>query len=285
MYCIQNFGHSDLTQGIMVQSSLGFFEITDPAISNIVLSLPKGKTLTLTGLYSLIKKHSRSPIDEVVEYFEVDLGIIVRTSVPRLQLELATTSDQIANIANKLGYPSQDDQHEQKKSKLVIVAFEGYPDTAFIKQHMDSLDARDRLLVGFQARDCYIISSVWYPDSLTPCPLCNIDFALDRIFFDPKDAMMGLSDVYDLTKTLGGEIPAIPLDSTDIAFIIRYLKQYTDALVGGGFAAFSPFDPLMTSVIDVPSLKRQTVKVPFSPLCDCIRTKTNVGDVMEQENA
>ena len=191
------------------------------------------------------------------------------TDITASSLALVSHSPELTKIARLLGFEVCEAQ--LPAADTIVLAFKGSPDEEAIRSVMDTIAEDCRLLVVFQAREKFIASSAWSPASRFPCPFCVIDFALDRVFYDPKDTHMGLSDVYDLTRSFGADEPHIPVSDADIAFVLRFVRQHTDALAGTGFAGFEAFDPLMASAIDFVRLNRQAVRIPLSPLCDCIQ--------------
>lgn len=278
MYCIQNFGLSSLIDRVLVQSNRGFFEISDAGVSEIVRNLPKAQLIRKTCLFNLIHQHTDDNPSDVLDYLIDILGIVSKTDIEQSSVYFTSQSERFVNTARMMQFEAFQDLPFTEPSSIHVIAFDGTPDEEVVKRTMASLADTSRLLILFQARDCFIISSAWSPLSRLPCPLCTIDFALDRVFFDPKDTMMGLSDVYDLARCHGEKEPHIPIDCSDIAFVLRFVKQYTDAMTGMGFAGFAPFDPLLTSVVNMSTLNRQLIKVPLSPLCDCLYRKQSCNN-------
>lgn len=269
MYCIQSFGLNPFQNGILVQTSRGFFEINDESVCRLITALPRASLVSNNDLHILLKRHIGDDGKEVLAYLGEVLGIVSETSLAPSSLSVITSSNRLAEVARVFNFEISDQPMTPKKDVNVLL-FEGSPDENMVRNTMQHQPGVSRLVVGFQARNNFVVSSVWSANSSLPCPMCVIDFAFDRVFYDPKDTVMGLSDVYNLARNLGTTEPHIPLADLDMAFVLRYLRQHTDALTGTGFGGFAPFDPLMTSIIDFTALNRQSVRVPFSPLCDCI---------------
>lgn len=268
MYCINYFGISPFQGGLLIQTSRGFFEISDMNVCGLVAALPRSGLVSYNDLNTLLKRHVGDDGDEVLEYLGEVLGIVTKTSLTPSSLSVISSSPRLAEVARFLSIEISD-QSTMPQADVNVLLFEGSPDEAMVRNTMKRQPEGSRLLVGFQARNNFVVSSVWSTKLGLPCPMCVIDFALDRVFYDPKDTVMGLSDVYDLARSLGTKEPHIPLDDADMAFVLRYVRQYMDALTGSGFGGFVPFDPLMASVVDFTALNRQSVRVPLSPVCDC----------------
>ncbi|MCV9906660.1 hypothetical protein OIV19_03395 [Brucella sp. HL-2] len=278
MYCIQSFGLNPFQNGLLVQTSRGFFEINEANVCRLITALPRQGLVSKDDLYILLKRHIGDDGKEVLAYLGEVLGIVSETKLTPSSLSVITSSNRLAEVARVLNFELSN-HPMAPKADVNVLLFEGTPDEDMVRNTMQHQPGVSRLVIGFLARNNFVVSSVWSANSSLPCPMCVIDFALDRVFYDPKDTVMGLSDVYSLARSLGTTEPHIPLADLDIAFVLRYLRQHTDALTGMGFGGFAPFDPLMASIIDFTALNRQSVRVPFSPLCDCIhRYPVNQAD-------
>ncbi|MDO1510221.1 MULTISPECIES: hypothetical protein [unclassified Neisseria] len=271
MYCIPNFGLSRFDGGLLIQTPKGFFEITNSRVCEIILSLPRsGGLIEDVEVIQLLERGEENDSQEVMSYLVETLGIIAKTNISNKSSLVMTTSSIWADVARYLDFDVIE-KMEVQPGKINVMIFEGAPEERIIDAAIQELSENDQLIIGFCARSNFVISSTWFRNSGLPCPLCTVDFSLDRVFFDPHDAGMGLSDVYDFVRSLNVKEPSISLRKTDIAFLLRYVKQYIESLSGIGFGAFSPFDPLFTSVIDLAELNRQLVRIPLSPLCNCIK--------------
>ncbi len=271
MFCIQNFGLSSVQDGLFLQTSRGFHEVNDGNIRNIITALPRADLISKTNLQKLLKSHvADEEYDDVLNYLIDVLGIVFETGLSPSTLSISASSERFAEIGRLFGYEISR-QKTTPSADVHILLFDGPPDEEMVRRIIRNQPNGNRIVIGFQARNNYVISSVWSAGEGLPCPMCVVDFAHDRVFYDPKDSVMGLSDVYDLVRSLKAKEPHIPMGNAELAFILRYVTQYTDALTGAGFGGFTPFDPLMTSVIDFTALNRQLLRVPLSPLCACVQ--------------
>ncbi|TKU80071.1 hypothetical protein [Citrobacter sp. wls708] len=123
------------------------------------------------------------------------------------------------------------------------------------------------LMVG----DKFIISHAYSRDYLTPCILCLYDYVMDKVFMDRQNKISSMSDVINhINENYGIKAPGAPVSELDLFYLMRELEQYLLTFKGDGRSAFTGCDISMSKIININSLEKTSLCIPFSPKCDCL---------------
>lgn len=123
------------------------------------------------------------------------------------------------------------------------------------------------LMVG----DNFVISQAYSRSNLTPCVLCLYDYVMDKIFTDRKNKIRSMSEVINyINENFGMKAPGAPVSELDLFYLMRELEQYLLTFSGNGRSAFTGCDISMSKIININTLEKTLLCIPFSPKCDCL---------------
>jgi McbB family protein len=278
VYAVRPFGHAIGNDGMTLQNSLGFFQIENPEIAGIVRSLDGLSEVCRTELRTRISESTEESVDTVLEYLVNEIGLIAEAQDFTEPPLFISFSDKLRSLAQViLGDQAEiADGHDldgiQFKKQTVTLAFEGHFALPDYESVVERLQEDSAISVLFQVRETIVISAPWLKSALIPCPLCTLDYASDRILFNPADSGMALSDVVDLLSENGvDQPPAIPLPASELAFALSLVPRIWDTTSNRHLVRNVPIDPHASLVVDTEKKCWSETRVPFSPLCDCVR--------------
>lgn len=280
MYFIQPYGYVIEKKQTLLQTVNGVFEVNSDALASLIIELSNYKSIKIDSLQKLIRSKTQDNLDDVIDYLIKDIGVLREGNFKQnLDIQIFGSSDRILSLFKNSWDDIEISIYECKNfeklnlpNMLSAIFFDGYPDEAYINRTIKLLPSNSCVILIYQIRECFVISSIWRPNSGVPCPKCNIDYSFDRVFFDPSEVGMGISDIFDFTRNSNyPRIPKFPISNLDLHFVSRFLRQYVESLSGTGFLGMSPFDPLSHTVINISNLKHLALKIPFSPHCNCLR--------------
>jgi len=279
-YVVRAFGHAISDGGMTIQNSLGFFEVSDPEIIEVILSLKEIGRITHTRLRQKIEVLTNEASDDVLQYFVEEIGMLVEIEESLEKPVFLSDSSRLRNFGEAIfgGGATVGSTHSLKElsslERPITLGFEGNLDTELVSKFVEKISDDTRLSVFFQVRDTVVITPNWLKSAFTPCPLCVYDFASDRVLYNPADTVLSLSDVIDILRQNGApSIPEIPLKNDELAFALSLLPRTWEIASSEHLLRNHAIDPHEAILIDTDAKRWAGAKIPFSPLCSCIHQK------------
>jgi len=279
-YVIRAFGHAIGGDGVTIQNSLGFFEISDPGIVKVILSLKEMGHISHDRLCQKIALLTNEAFEDVIHYLVEEVGMLVEIEERLEKPVLLSGSSRLRSFGEAiLGdlaavRPTHYLGDLSSLKRPITLGFEGNLDTDVVARVIGEISDDTRFSVFFQVRDIIVITPNWLKNAFTPCPLCVYDFACDRVLYNPADTVLSLSDVIDILRQNGvPSVPGIPLKNDELAFALSLLPRTWEIASAGHLLRNHTIDPHEAILIDTDAKRWAGARIPFSPLCSCIHEK------------
>jgi McbB family protein len=277
-YAVIPFGLSESSKGAYIQTIMGFFEIEDPATVSILKRIINERTVSDVELRYLLRDGDDDQYNSIIHALENDLNLLVSIPMPR-SIELQNPSRRIRslfrfsfpNIVEKIAAIVGTAPAASPLADVSLYVCERTPSRNELENAVSGISKEQILISIFPVRETVVITSPYRADARVPCPCCIFDYATERVFFNASETELSLYDVFSLVVEGGAMPPCLPVGDDDWLYVARHTKKYTDTLNGFGFSSISRPDPFLTSIIDLANLSSKRTKVPFSPICNCLR--------------
>jgi McbB family protein len=145
-----------------------------------------------------------------------------------------------------------------------------------IERIQEKIDDDTISIFLFQIGEYFLISHAFCKSKVLPCILCLHDYVMDKFLNDNTnkpnsiyDAINFISENYDIN------IPNAAIDDLDLAYLIREVRQYLLTLSGNGRGIFSGCDVNRAKIINIYTLEKSELTIPFSPRCGCLHKYHN----------
>jgi len=277
-YAIRAFGHAVGKDGMVFQNSLGFYEVTNPDVVNVIQHMAGRSYILKKEIETFIRGNTDESVDDILEYLSMEVSLLEYSEKKNINSIFASDSSRLRNVAEYLmGESVHVSTIDEALKNLngdvaIMVGFEGSPCIKTIELFCENLNSRSYFSAWFQIGETIVITPNWLKSSFIPCPLCVYDFASNRVLFNPNDSMLSLSDVIDILDQYGiKEIPDIPISKDELVFAISMALRNFEIAEGRHVIRGHRIDPYDTTVIDLDTKRWSGTRVPFSPMCSCLR--------------
>ena len=235
----------------------------------------------IDDIESLLRRFSLCEMSsDVISYLSDEIGIIQSITSSRSTIYLMINEAKFSELIKKV-YPewnveSFETSEYQDKADIAIFILEFISEER-ISEIIAQINSRTAISFLLPVRERLVLTPFWRKNTACPCPRCQIDYLCEKVFFNPIDVEQSLSEVMEYLISNGfGHLPAVTISSRDLLYILRYLQQKLDVLLGNAtLSSTLSLDPHASIVFEVETLKKSEVRIPFSPRCDCINFHSN----------
>lgn len=152
---------------------------------------------------------------------------------------------------------------------IVDMIYSADPDD--IENIQNLLSGNSTIIFIFLIGDYFVISHAYTKTIMSPCVLCLYDYVMEKVFSDTKTKINSLASVVDYINNIyRSSAPQAQADELDLFYLMRELNQYLLTLTGNGRCAFTGCDVNQSRLINIHTLERANLTVPFSPKCNCM---------------
>lgn len=154
---------------------------------------------------------------------------------------------------------------------IYVVDMLNYNDCEKIELIQNKLSSESIVIFLFVVGDCFVISHSYSKTNLIPCALCLYDYMMENVFSDRKNKISSLSEVIDyINSSHKIKAPGAFISELDYFYMLRELEQYLLTLTGNGRGAFTGCDINSAKIININTLEKKDLVIPFSPKCNCM---------------
>ncbi|MEH0874298.1 hypothetical protein QM999_06070 [Pectobacterium cacticida] len=264
-------------------SQKGIFVIDNPAMITLVQSL-----LNVSFIDEhLIRKtwegaaYADINFEDVISYLTKEIQILIELQPGFVRLEPCfVSSDSLPDKVIKTLFQEEsivkrdEFQHSSvfKERKLFVIDMIRAADTEAIEEIQMSLNAHSTCIFIFLIGDHFVISHAYSKSVMHPCILCLYDYVMERVLSDNKNKISSLASVIDyINGNYNIPAPGALTDELDLLYLMREIKQYILTLTGNGRCAFTGCNVNQAKIINIHTLEKMDLVIPFSPLCNCIQ--------------
>lgn len=282
LYTKAPFSLSNTKNETFLYSQKGIFVIDNPAMIAMVNYL---KHVSLVEEHAVIKAweetdHGDISFEDVLSYLTSETQVLIEVKPEFKKLEPYFVSsgclpDKITNtLFHKNCVIKKDDLHKhslKSESRLYVIDMLREVRPEAIDEVQAAIGQESTCIFLFLIGDYFVISHAYSRKIMLPCILCLYDYVMERVLSDHKNKISSLASVIDyINSNYNIPAPAAPTDDLDYFYLMRELRQYILTLTGNGRCAFTGCDVNQARVINIHTLDKTDLAIPFSPRCNCM---------------
>lgn len=283
LYATAPFSLSRAENETFLYSQKGIFVIDDPAMTQLLLSL---MNVSFTDGDLLRKSWQEAAcadvsFEDVLRYLtsEIQVLIEVQPGFVRLEPYFVTAGNIPGKIINALFPETSVLQNSTFRHadvttgrKLFVIDMLGAAKPDAIEEIQASIGADSMCIFIFLIGDNFVISHAYTKSVMMPCILCLYDYIMERVFSDNKSKISSLASVIDyINANYHIPAPVARTDELDLLYLMRELRQYILTLTGNGRSAFTGCEINQARIINIHTLEKRDLIIPFSPRCNCMQ--------------
>ncbi|QTF08944.1 hypothetical protein HC231_14275 [Brenneria izadpanahii] len=218
--------------------------------------------------------------EEVINYLTNETQVLIKLSDRYLMRDIHFITDEksvlllFENDCSILSFYTINEYFETNSlndNAILIFFLPVWPKREQIERLMNGTKSNQLCLFVFIIGEYAVISHIWSKSLCNPCMLCVYDYLMDRVYYDSENKINSLSNaMLYLEHLYHSTLPEVKPDLLDLAFICRVVMQDVDILSGKGRSVFAECNTEHTKIINMYTLEKQEMDIPFSFRCDCL---------------
>lgn len=273
---------SHTNECIFLYSQKGLFMIDNPYMIILLTYIENRNYIHKEQITELWSKDGDESIDveEAINYLIEDVQVLLEMN-PDFEIKKIHYIDDgsLSNTAKNILFLEKNTISQEVflrtgviDSKAIYVVdmlkYSDYEKTELIQRKLPN----DAIVIFlFTVGDHLIISHSYSKKILTPCILCLYDYVMDNIYADRKNKISSLSEVIDyINNHYQVKAPGACICELDYFYLLRELEQYLLTLTGNGRSAFTGCDINSAKIININTLEKKDLVIPYSPKCNCL---------------
>lgn len=283
VYTTVPFSLKHIKGNAFVYCTKGIFMVDDPGMIELLKWISRTDFVEHEDIITFWKKteSQNASIDDAISYLTEDLQVLIALQPGFMKSTpyFVSSGAMPVIVINSLFKPCECLSYDEffitdktRAGSLFIVEMTEGLSSEKIEKFLDTMDNQSITIFIFQVGDHFVISHAYMKRFLSPCILCLYDYVMEKVFSDRKQSINSLASVVDyINDNYNISAPQIKTEDLDLYYLMRELKQSLLPLTGRGRFALSGGDPGQTKIINIHTLDKSTLTVPFSPRCDCMQ--------------
>jgi len=283
LYTKAPFSLAHTQSDVFLYSQKGIFMIDHPAMKTLVESL---QNVSFIDEVSLQKKWEESAyadigFEDVLSYLTHEIQVLIEVQPGFIRLEPCFVSagsvpDKIIKTLFQEESIVKRDEYQNSllysQRKFFVIDMLRGAETDVIEEIQTSISVDSICVFIFLIGQHFVISHVYSKKIMFPCILCLYDYIMERVLSDNKNKISSLASVIDyINSNYNIPVPGTQIDELDLFYLMRELKQYILTLTGDGRCAFTGVDVNQARIVNIHTLEKADLIIPYSPRCNCIQ--------------
>jgi len=282
LYTKAPFSLANTKNETFLYSQKGIFVIDNPSMIGMVNHLQHVSLVEESAVLEAWEQtdHGDISFEDVLNYLTTETQVLIQVQPEFKKLEplfvsSGSLSDKITEtLFQKKCVIKKNILHEQPligENRLYVIDMLRDSRPEEIEETQAAIGQESTCIYLFLIGDYFVISHAYSKKIMLPCILCLYDYVMERVLSDNKNKISSLASVIDyINGNYNIPAPAAPADDLDHFYLMRELRQYILTLTGDGRCAFTGCDVNQARVINIHTLEKADLAIPFSPRCNCM---------------